>query len=136
MLAISRDDRKLIFVRKSDFLGCVHLITLYRIYIVYIVTVQGGISHQTSCQRGWCTKLQSSFLHIYFRISEFQASLLLIYFADGPNRCSPCTEIWQKTLSDMLQSTFEIGAAQPRSVTKIAPPQPFLCANRSPQYPV
>jgi len=28
-------------------------------------------------------------------------------------------------------STFETGAAQLRSVTEIAPPQPFLCVNRS-----
>ena len=32
----------------------------------------------------------------------------------------------------MSRFTFEIGAAQLRSVTEIAPPQPFLCANRSP----
>lgn len=60
--------RKLTFVRKSDFLGFVHLFTLYRINIVWTVTVRGGISHQISCRRGWCTKLQSSLLDIYFRI--------------------------------------------------------------------
>ena len=32
----------------------------------------------------------------------------------------------------MRRSIFEIGAAQLRSVREIAPPQPFLCVNRSP----
>ena len=32
----------------------------------------------------------------------------------------------------MWLSSLEIGAAQRRSVTEIAPPQPFLCVNRSP----
>ena len=70
--------RKLTFVRKSDFLGCVHLFTLYRINIVWTVTVRGGISHQTSCRRsrGWCTKLQSSLPNIYFRIGGLQAWLM------------------------------------------------------------
>jgi len=29
-----------------------------------------------------------------------------LYLADRPNRCSHCTEVWQKNLSDMLQSNF------------------------------
>ena len=37
-----------------------------------------------------------------------------------------------KILSNVLRSTSEIGPAQLRSVTEIAPPQPFLCVNRSP----
>ena len=38
-------------------------------------------------------------------------------------------------LSDMWLSTLEIGAAQLRSVTEIAPKSPLLCVNRSPiQY--
>ena len=32
-------------------------------------------------------------------------------------------------------STLEIGAAQLRSVTEIAPKSPFLCVNRSPSVP-
>ena len=35
-------------------------------------------------------------------------------------------------LRSMRDSTFEIGAGQLRSVTKIAPPQPFLCVKRCP----
>ena len=35
-------------------------------------------------------------------------------------------------LSDMQLSTLEIGAAQLRSVTEIAPKSPLLCVNRSP----
>ena len=37
----------------------------------------------------------------------------------------------QNLLSAMSRSTFEIGAAQLRSVTEIAPKSPFLCVNRS-----
>ena len=35
------------------------------------------------------------------------------------------------TYPDMCLSTLEIGAAQLRSVTEIAPTEPFLCVNRS-----
>ena len=34
-------------------------------------------------REGLCTKTQSSLLNIYFHLSGFQASLLLIYFATG-----------------------------------------------------
>ena len=41
----------------------------------------------------------------------------------------------QLHVSNMSLSTLEIVAVLPRSVTEIAPPQPFLCVNRSPiQY--
>ena len=33
-------------------------------------------------------------LNIYFRLSRFQSSLLLIYFREGPNRCSHCSKVW------------------------------------------
>ena len=38
----------------------------------------------------------------------------------------------EQILFDIRRSTFEIGAVQHRSVTEIAPLQPFLCVNRSP----
>ena len=44
-------------------------------------------------ERAWCTKFQSSPMNIYFRLSGFQASFLFIYFRDGPNRCSYCTNV-------------------------------------------
>ena len=75
-------------------------------------------------ERVWCTKFQSSLLDIYFRLSGFQPSILLIYFCDGPNRCSHCTK--------MAKNLFEIGAAPLRPVTEVSPPQQFLCVNRSP----
>ena len=46
-------------------------------------------THRTSCRRGrltervWCTKIQSSLLNIYFRLSGFQSSPLLIHFRYG-----------------------------------------------------
>ena len=45
----------------------------------------------------WCTKFQSSLLNIYFSLCEFQSILVLIYFHDGPSRCSHCTKVWRKT---------------------------------------
>ena len=43
--------------------------------------------------------------------------------------------VWYEQLFDMWLSTLEIGVAQPRSVTEIAPKSRFLCLNRSPiQY--
>ena len=38
----------------------------------------------------------------------------------------------QNLVSDVLRSSFEIGAAQLCYVTEIAPKSPFLCVNRSP----
>ena len=80
--------------------------------------------------RDWCTKSQSSLLNINFRLSGFQSSLLLVYFRYGLNTSSHYTKVWH--LSDMWRSTFEISAAQLRSVTESAPKSPFLCVNRSP----
>ena len=34
---------------------------------------------------------------IYFLLSGFQSSLLLIYFSDSLNGCSHCTKVWHKT---------------------------------------
>ena len=57
-----------------------------------------------SCRRVWRRGFgfQSSFLNSYLRSSYFhvsgiQASLLIIYFRDGPNRCPHCTNKWHKT---------------------------------------
>ena len=48
-------------------------------------------------ERFWRTKFQSLLFIIYFRLTGFQASLLLTYFRDGPNGCSHCTKVWRKT---------------------------------------
>ena len=40
----------------------------------------------------------SSLLNIYFPLSGFQFSLLLIYFRQGPNACSHCGEEWNKPI--------------------------------------
>ena len=73
--------------------------------MVWTARAQGGTSRSHTsnivpaklAERVWCTKFQSSLLDIYFRLSGFQPSLLLIHFRHGPNRCSHCTEVWQKT---------------------------------------
>ena len=38
----------------------------------------------------WCICSQSSLLNIYFRVSGFQSSVLLILFNYAPNTCSTC----------------------------------------------
>ena len=48
-------------------------------------------------ERVWGTKCHSSLQNIYFPLRWFQSSLLLIYFCDGPNRCSHYTKVWKKT---------------------------------------
>ena len=36
---------------------------------------------------------------IFFQLSVFQTSLLLIYFRDGPSRSAHCIKVWGKTCS-------------------------------------
>ena len=106
--------------------------------IVWTATAQGGTSRSHTsnivrrrlAERVWWTKFQSPLLNICSRLSGFQSSLLLIYFRDGPNRCSLHQSMAQN-LSDMWRSTFEIGRPFAASPRHIAPSQPFLCANRS-----
>ena len=43
-----------------------------------------------------CTKFSFSLLNIVFRLCWIQSWLLLIYFRDGPNRCSHSTKVWHK----------------------------------------
>ena len=82
--------------------------------MVWTARAQGGTSRSHTsnivpaklAERVWCTKFQSSLLDIYFRLSGFQPSILLIYFFDGPNRCSHCTKIWQKTYSRSARRRF------------------------------
>ena len=60
-------------------------------------------THRKSCrgsrprERVCCTKPQSLLLNIYFHPRGFQASLEIIYFRDGRNRCSHWTKVWHKT---------------------------------------
>ena len=98
--------------------------------IVWTATAQGGtsLSHTSNivwrrlAERVWWTKSQSPLLNICPRLSGFQSSLPLIYFRDGPNRCSLHQSMAQK-LSDMWRSIFEIGrpgAASPRHRNRAA----------------
>ena len=81
-------------------------------------------------ERIWCTQFQSSLLNIYFRPSGFQSSAPTYPL---PLRSEYPFILHQRVtqnLTDMWLSTFVIGAAQLRYVTKVALPQPFLCVNR------
>ena len=48
-------------------------------------------------ERFWWTKSQSSLLNIYFRLSGFQSSLLLIHFRYSLNTCWHCTKVCHRT---------------------------------------
>ena len=58
-------------------------------------------THQTSCRlsrpRGFGALNSSPRSWIFTSVFGLQPSLLLIHFRHGPNRCSHCTEVWQKT---------------------------------------
>ena len=109
--------------------------------IVWTARAQDGTSRSHTsnivprrlAERVWWTKFQSPLLNICSRLIGFPSSLLLIYFRDGPNRCSLHQSMAQN-LSDMWRCTFEIGrpgAASPRHRNRAAT-QPFLCVNRRP----
>ena len=53
-----------------------------------------------------------------------------VHFRYGPNTCSVCAKLWHRTYP--IRSTLEIGAAQPSSVTEIAPKSLFVFVNKSP----
>ena len=48
-------------------------------------------------ERVWWTKSQSTLLNIYFRLSGFQSSLLLIHFRYSPNTSWHFTKVWHRT---------------------------------------
>ena len=58
-----------------------------------------NIAPERLAERVWCTKSQSSLLNIYFRLSGFQSSLLLIHFCYGPNTCLHYTQEWYRISS-------------------------------------
>ena len=96
----------------------------YPVLIVWAATARAGKSRSYTsnivparlAESVWCKKkLQSS---LYFLLSGFQSSLLLIYFSDSLNGCSLCTKVWHKNLSVMRRSIFEIGDAHLHSGTE------------------
>ena len=96
----------------------------YPVLIVWAATARGGKSRSYTsnivparlAESVWYKKkLQSS---LYFLLSGFQPSLLLIYFSDSLNGCSHCTKVWHKNLSVMRHSIFEIGDAHLLSGTE------------------
>lgn len=46
-------------------------------------------------EKVWWDECQSTLLNIYFRLSWFQSSCLLIHFRQGPNTCLHYTNVWQ-----------------------------------------
>ena len=50
-------------------------------------------------ERVWWTRSQSSLLNIYFRLSGFQSSLLLIHFWYSLSNCFYCSKVWHRTYS-------------------------------------
>ena len=72
----------------------------------------------------WYTKCHSSLPNIYFRLSGS-------YSFNSAEQVFTLHRSVAQHLSDMWLSTMEIGSAQLRLVTEIAPLEPFLCVNRS-----
>ena len=96
----------------------------YPVLIVWAATARAGKSGSYTsnivparlAESVWCKKkLQSS---LYFLLSGFEPSLLLIYYSDSLNGCSHCTKVWHKNLSVMRRSIFEIGDAHLHSGTE------------------
>ena len=96
----------------------------YPVLIVWAATARAGKSGSYTsnivparlAESVWCKKkLQSS---LYFLLSGFEPSLLLIYYSDSLNGCSHCTKVWHKNLSVMRRSIFEIGDAHLHSEKK------------------
>ena len=130
---------KLFFHKRRGFRGLGVGLALVLVFIYYEqqrpLAAQGrshaaNIAPAWLADRFWCTKFQSLLFIIYFRLKGFQASLLLIYFRDGPNGCSHCTKVWCKTypicdapLSRLAQHTL--------AASQIARPQTFLLVNRT-----
>ena len=91
-----------------------------------------NITPEWLAERVWCTKSQSLLLNIYFRLSGFQSSLLLIHFCYGPNTCLHYTQEWCRISSicdSPLQFRHRCSAV---SLTEMAPKSPLLCVNRGP----
>ena len=81
--------------RNCSSVECLSYVPLYRIsmnsngpgrqksYISNILLVRLS-------ERVWCTKIFSLLFKSYLHLSGFQYSFILIYFRDGPKRCSHC----------------------------------------------
>ena len=101
-----------------------------------MATARGGTSrpHTSNivlarlADKVWCTKFQSSFLNIYFRLNGFQASLLPILLPPRAEEVFIQYRGMAQSLSDMSCSTNVIAGNQ---IAEIAQPQLFLCVNRS-----
>ena len=72
----------------------------------------------------------ASVLNIYFRLSRFKSSLLLIHFRYAGEYLFRLHQTETQNLSDMWRSTFEIGAAPLRSITEITSKSSFLCEQK------
>ena len=84
-------------------------------------------TYQTSSRRGWPRgfgALNAMLPNIYFRLSGS-------YSFNSAEQVFTLHRSVAQHLSDMWLSTIEIGSAQLRFVTEIAPLEPFLCVNRS-----
>ena len=75
-------------------------------------------THRTSCRSGWPV--------------AFLAPTYILPRPYGPNTVPVhAAKKIGRSLSDAWRSTFKIGPAQLRSVTRIVPKSPFLCVNRN-----
>ena len=94
-------------------------------------------THRSSCRSGWpnnvwWTKSQSSLLNSYLGSAVGPVFFATYWLPLWSEYLFTLHHTEAHNLSDMWHSTFEIRAAQLRSVKKMPPKSPFLCANRGP----
>ena len=116
----------------------------YPVLIVWAATARAGKSRSYTsnivparlAESVWCKKkLQSS---LYFLLSGFEPSLLLIYFSDSLNGCSYSPKVWHKTypLCDVPFSRSAMRTFTPAQKISSKSPNPARFSWRPKHYPV
>ena len=93
-----------------------------------------NIAPERLAERGWCTKSQSSLLNIYFRVSGFQSSLLLIHFCYGPNTCLHYTQEWYR-ISSICDSPLQTPVRRSFTYRNRAKIRSIWVSRKLPTYP-
>ena len=93
-----------------------------------------NIPPERLAERVWCIKSQSSLLNIYFRLSGFQSSLLLIHFCYGPNTCLHYTQEWYR-ISSICDSPLQTPVRRSFTYRNRAKIRSIWVSRKLPTYP-
>ena len=95
-------------------------------------------TYQTSCRRGWPRGFgalnSSAHSSIFTSVSVGYRPRSYLFTSVTGQGVHTAPKKAQNQLSDMWRSTFEINAAQLRSFTEVAPPQPLSSVNSPIRY--